>query len=256
MEFRFPIFGYTFSLKIAKRIPTLRPQIIPRDSKLWQLLGLPVTADKPQNAWLDSAREFQSSERWNDDPGYSFILQNLPQPLQQSLPLLDIGCGMGQLVSYLKHLDLIEKFDYRGYDFHEPSLQVARELHPGFHFEQHDCQQPIKEKTDAGLILSKGTLISMLRPDLALQQMLTLKPATLLLIHTALTNDNSDDSAYQLFIQGDHKQVSVYSVLSRQWFLQQLKNDYLIQVAQRRKHNQFIEGLGHYALYDFALLRQ
>src|SRR5689334_4564083 len=52
--------------------------------------------------------------------------------------LLDLGCGFGDLLTYLRELDV--EVDYTGYDINPQLIDVARGKFPGARFEVKDIQ--------------------------------------------------------------------------------------------------------------------
>jgi SAM-dependent methyltransferase len=67
---------------------------------------------------------------------------------QRRLRLLDVGCGYGLLLDYLKENDLLDLVDYTGVDLVDTVLTEARNRWPGAHFEKRDVQdQPFPENS-------------------------------------------------------------------------------------------------------------
>ena len=67
--------------------------------------------------------------------------------LKLGMKVLDLGCGNGRLVGFLKEW----KVDYKGMDQAEALVNLARKAHPGASFELGDMGDlpPLKEKFDA-----------------------------------------------------------------------------------------------------------
>lgn len=79
--------------------------------------------------------------------------------------LLDLGCGAGLLIDYLKRRGLLDGIiKYKGIDLSPRMIEVARECHPAYRFEIRDIlTHPLREKSVDyviinGLLTEKLTL--------------------------------------------------------------------------------------------------
>ena len=79
----------------------------------------------------DLARRFESLLR-------PLRLSN--EPADAKIKLLDIGCGFGLLLDYLKENDLLDRIDYLGVDVLDKTLTEARARWPGQRFELRDVR--------------------------------------------------------------------------------------------------------------------
>ena len=62
------------------------------------------------------------------------------EPADAKIKLLDIGCGFGLLLDYLKENDLLDRIDYLGVDVLDKTLTEARARWPGQRFELRDVR--------------------------------------------------------------------------------------------------------------------
>jgi SAM-dependent methyltransferase len=82
----------------------------------------------------------------------------------EPVSILDLGCGVGLLVDYLKAQNMLHLFEYWGIDLSEEMVATARRRHPTQRFEAADIlQKGLPEKcTDYvimnGLLTEKVTL--------------------------------------------------------------------------------------------------
>jgi SAM-dependent methyltransferase len=62
--------------------------------------------------------------------------------------ILDLGCGVGLLLDYMKEKHLINSFDYTGIDISGRMVQAAKNRWPAQTFEQRDIlQKPLKSQS-------------------------------------------------------------------------------------------------------------
>ncbi|MGE3318205.1 MAG: trans-aconitate 2-methyltransferase [Candidatus Berkiella sp.] len=74
--------------------------------------------------------------------------------------ILDVGCGLGHLIDYLKnhHFTGI----YKGIDIVDQMVVLARKRHPTFHFETNDIDSILENKHD--YVLASG-IFALTPPD-------------------------------------------------------------------------------------------
>lgn len=90
-----------------------------------------------------AARPHRQYAKWKilTDPLYGAVFDTL---VSSSLPVLDIGCGMGLLAFYLRERGLMT--EYHGVDFDEAKIKTAQDLARQFtpepYFEVGDMRKP------------------------------------------------------------------------------------------------------------------
>ncbi len=87
------------------------------------------------NSYDKIASQFSQTRQhsWKD---FEFFRPYLPSPTAQrpSLSILDVGCGNGRLIDFLKPY----MKNYYGIDTSGELLKEAEKMHPGYHFEKAD----------------------------------------------------------------------------------------------------------------------
>lgn len=68
------------------------------------------------------------------------VMLDISKPFNKlnQFTLLDLGCGYGALLDYLKNHDLLNRFHYKGIDLSQKMIQVAIDKHDASHFERRD----------------------------------------------------------------------------------------------------------------------
>lgn len=87
-------------------------------------------------AFYDTVAEPFARSRARPQPGFTLLLDHLPQPCPH---LLDVGCGEGRLGRFLLERNAIEQ--YTGVDFSAALLEKAAANTPGI-FIERDLSQP------------------------------------------------------------------------------------------------------------------
>ena len=107
---------------------------------------------KHYEACLDKFGESPKGMDWPDEKDlikrFNIMLCVIRGGLSGRVSLLDLGCGIGLLVDYLKDRGLLEKIQYLGIDISEKMVEVARKRHPDCLFEVRDIlRDPLPEKS-------------------------------------------------------------------------------------------------------------
>lgn len=74
------------------------------------------------------------------------------------ISILDLGCGIGLLVDYLKERGLEKTFAYRGVDLSKEMAAVASSRHPGRMFETRDVLKEPLPPGSADYVIMNGLL--------------------------------------------------------------------------------------------------
>lgn len=86
--------------------------------------------------------------------------------LDKNLNLIDIGCGNGNLLKYLKLNDL--NVNYTGVDFSEPLITAAKQLHPNDNFIIDDVSMLTNISTTYDIAVYSHVIECLSSPDRAL----------------------------------------------------------------------------------------
>ena len=101
-----------------------------------------------------------------------------PQPV-----LLDVGCGPGLMLDYLRSTGRLEDVEYRGVDLSTVMVEAARQRWPGKHFSARDIiSQPLTEQS-VDVVVINGVLTEKL--DLSHDAMVALAQKLLVAAFTA-----------------------------------------------------------------------
>ena len=79
------------------------------------------------------------------------VLPNSRKPVS----ILDLGCGVGLLVDYLKHKGILSNFNYWGIDLSKKMIDKAKKIHPDQKFEVRDIlKKPISPESIDYIIMN------------------------------------------------------------------------------------------------------
>src|SRR5262245_37201125 len=124
------------------------------------------------------------------------ILDGLPD--QPPPALLDVGCGPGLLLDFMRATGRLDSVDYRGLDLSRAMVEAARHRWPGRNFSTHDIvAQPLPDQS-VDVVVMNGVLTEKL--DLPQDAMVGLAQALVLAAFKAarvgvafnVMNPNSD----------------------------------------------------------------
>ncbi len=93
------------------------------------------------------------------------------QTPENKIELLDLGCGFGLLLNFIKENRLEEKFKYNGAELSEPMIQAAKKKWPAENFFMRDIIKDPFQKDAYDYILMNGLLTEKL--DLEFDEMFT-----------------------------------------------------------------------------------
>lgn len=97
------------------------------------------------DGWDDSDKEYSYK--------YFFKIQNFSNRDFKNSSVLDVGCGSGDLVPYLRNVK-IEK--YLGIDIYEPAIKIAKKKYPNENFQNCDLLKKNFHKFD--FVICSGAL--------------------------------------------------------------------------------------------------
>lgn len=113
---------------------------------------------------------------------FDVMLGLIPES-ESKVSLLDLGCGVGLLIDYLKKSGRRGTFDYWGIDMSNKMIEIARNRHPGARFEQRDILlDPIPEQS-MDFIIMNGVLTE--KVDLTYAEMEKYAQALLKVVYSA-----------------------------------------------------------------------
>ena len=72
--------------------------------------------------------------------------------------ILDLGCGAGLLLDYMKEKRLLTSFDYTGIDISEKMVETAKKRWPASNFEQRDILQKPLASQSYDYVIMNGVL--------------------------------------------------------------------------------------------------
>jgi SAM-dependent methyltransferase len=87
---------------------------------------------------------------------FEVLMSIAPAPGMYSL--LDLGCGIGLLIDYLKEQQRFEGIAYLGSDISPRMIDVARDMHPAYSFEVRDTLVTPYEEGQFDYIIMNGVL--------------------------------------------------------------------------------------------------
>lgn len=231
------------------RIPNTAPVLDLLTSSLW-------TSSAEDAARL--AGTFHKPDFWRGEDGYEFTRRNLEPLLVNGRPrLLDVGCSVGQLVTFLKDTQLWDQLDYVGTDADSEAVRVASEKYSDVKFEVSDAQQPLHKHLGVHeLVYTKGTICSTYRPFDALAAILKCASDSAFLVHTACTTNDCGSDGFVTTMYASKDNAYVFTIMNINHLQQQIREcgfDIAVQTVRKRSKN--VLNLGTYRLYDFVLHR-
>ena len=261
MNVHVPLLGLRLRISLEKR-NALRYFLMP-ESPLLELMrsetkfsGKEYGREKQRS--LAFLSYLQSEPFWKKDAGYEFCGKHLARLIQPGCVILDVGCSVGHLPVYLKHLELWDGVTYFGVDLDRADIGVAQQAHSKGAFVVCDIQQTLPFRSPGfDIVYSKGTIISTYFPYRALDAIADVASKYLILVHTPLTarqTPGSDGFISMVCASQDNAYVS--TVMQERLFMERIsdKGFTVSDVRVRRKPHK-VENFGTYRLYDFLLVR-
>lgn len=186
--------------------------------------------------WPAEFESFANTEFWNGNSGYNFIEKHLPVLVSKETRLLDVGCSLGHLPFFLKHLGLWDKIAYCGLDVDKAALDFARAKHPHGVFEEWDIHGVMDaDKLRPDILFTKGTLCSTYYPDIALKNVLSIQAEYFFLVHNLISDKVPKDKNFVSALMMSDDDAYVFTILGREFFFSSIKEAGLEIVFEKKQ---------------------
>jgi SAM-dependent methyltransferase len=215
--------------------------------------------------WKSSSEEverlaatFNAPRFWEGEEGYEFSREHLPSLLEGENPkFLDVGCSVGQFVTFLHETKLWPQLEYLGVDADTGAVQVAQQRHAAADFQVYDAQRTLSEALGRfDIVFTKGTICSTYRPFDALDAILDCSSKSALLVHTACTTSDCGEEGFVTTLYASKSNAYVFTIMNIERLLERIRQrGFEVAVQTMRKHPKNVLNLGTYRLYDFVLHR-
>ncbi|MGI9428338.1 MAG: class I SAM-dependent methyltransferase [Bythopirellula sp.] len=215
--------------------------------------------------WSSSSEEverlastFNAPKFWAGEEGYEFSREHLPGLLQGENPrFLDVGCSVGQLVTFLQETRFWSQLEYIGVDADAEAVRVAQQRHADADFQVCDAQTTLSEALGRfDIVFTKGTICSTYRPFDALDAILDCSSKSALLVHTACTTSDCGEDGFVTTLYASKSNAYVFTIMNIERLQDRIRErGFDVAVRTIRKHPKNVLNLGAYRLYDFVLHR-
>ena len=204
------------------------------------------------------AVRFDNPDFWKGEAGYEFTRRELPELLKgRRKCFLDVGCSVGQLVSFLKEVQIWPDLDYLGVDADEGAVRLAGQRHAGATFQSCDAQQSLNDRLgEFEVVFTKGTICSTYQPYEALNAILECATESALLVHTACTTSDCGEEGFVTTLYASRNNAYVFTIMNLDRMLEFIADaGFSVARQSMRKRPKNVLNLGTYRLYDFVLKR-
>lgn len=204
------------------------------------------------------AIRFDEPEFWKGEAGYAFIHSELPILLEgQRKRVLDVGCSVGQLVTFLKDARIWPDLNYLGVDADEGAVRIAGQRHADAKFDSCDAQQSLNDRVgEFDVVLTKGTICSTYQPYEALKAILECATESALLVHTACTTSDCGEEGFVTTLYASESNAYVFTIMNLDSMMDFIESaGFCVTKQSIRRRPKNVLNLGTYRLYDLVLKR-
>lgn len=92
------------------------------------------------------------------DTRYKVMLNVCEGNNQYPVSLLDLGCGYGGILQYMKNHNIVQNFNYMGIDVSENMIKAAHNMFPGSSFEVRDILKNPLQEASVDYIIMNGVI--------------------------------------------------------------------------------------------------
>jgi SAM-dependent methyltransferase len=87
---------------------------------------------------------------------FKVLTSIINEDLSNNFSVLDLGCGVGLMVDFLKESNLINKINYKGIDISSQMISFAKKRFPEYDFEGRDILESKLEENSYDYIIMNG----------------------------------------------------------------------------------------------------
>ena len=257
MDLTLSCFGLTTAINLHRTQAGSHLVRIPNQARVLDVLTKAIWSSSSEEV-ARLAETFKVPRFWKGEEGYEFSREQLPALLQgESSRLLDVGCSVGQFVTFLQETQLWSQLHYVGVDADAGAVCVAQQRHADADFRVCDAQKTLREELGRfDIVFTKGTICSTYRPYDALAAILDCSQKSALLVHTACTTSDCGEEGFVTTLYASKSNAYVFTIMNIERLLDRIQQrGFEVAVQTVRKHPKNVLNLGTYRLYDFVLHR-